>query len=567
MDKIIKYLKGITGKIVAPFVVLIVLTIMTISVLSIRYAKKGLESQLAKKSEILVKNLAIACVDPLSVGELDRLNIILMESQDVDDDVVYIYLVDNEGKTMAQGRESSHLQNVDLTEFEDDALAANSFSSRRHSTEKELFELVHPVIFMGDKMATLRLGITQTNIHGITNKIQKTIMTVSFLFLLIGVAVYFLQVNVTVIKPVRNVLTVVKDIAQGEADLTIRLNVNTSDEIGELGRWLNTFMDRLHDIIDQVRDNTERVVTAANEISHTSSKLASGAEEQTKQAGDVAVSVQEMSATIFQNSQNANQTAELAEEASVKAREGNEAMQETRQGMEEIVVSSGKTGEFVTSLSSRADQIGEIIQVIDDIAEQTNLLALNAAIEAARAGEQGRGFAVVADEVRELAERTTKATMEIAETIKAIQNDTNETSKFMSETNLIVDKGKEKMLKTEKVLDDIVQSVTRAMDMVRQIATASEEMSSGAKEISKNVDAISDVTKDSASGADKMAGTADMLSRQTEELRNLVEQFKLKEALSQTVPDHLNNGELNRIVVEECGPVKQTSSVLRHELV
>ena len=566
MNTILKYLRGIAGKVVAPFVVLIVLTVLTISVLSIRSANRGLQNQLLKKSEILVKNLATACADPLSVGELDMLNNILRESQDVDDDVVYIYLMDIEGNVMAQGGERSQFQDVDLSEFEEQILSTVEFSLLRHSRAKELFEVMHPVEFMGDKMATLRIGMTEKNIHGITNKIKATILTVSFLFLLIGVVVYFLQVNVTVIKPVRNVLAVVKDIAQGEADLTIRLNINTKDEIGELGRWLNTFMDRLHDIVRQVKENSEYVASAAGEINSTSTHLASGAQEQTKQSAEVAASVQQMASTILQNSQNANQTAKIAEEAGVKAAEGSEAMEETHNGMDMIVSSSAKTGEIVISLSGRADQIGEIIQVIDDIADQTNLLALNAAIEAARAGEQGRGFAVVADEVRKLAERTTKATQEIAETIKVIQDETKQVAESMVDTGVTVNKGKEAALKAENVLKEIVESVTQAMERVNQIATATEEMSSGAEEISKNVDAISSVTKQSASGIEQMDSTSEHLSQRTGDLMNLLNQFKLNESASRNVQNTSTvDNELNEVFIEKTNSVETKLSSVHTE--
>ena len=193
------------------------------------------------------------------------------------------------------------------------------------------------------------------------------------------------------------------------------------------------------------------------------------------------------------------------------------------------MTSTGKAGEIVESLSSRADQIGDIIQVINDIADQTNLLALNAAIEAARAGEQGRGFAVVADEVRKLAERTTKATGEISETIEAIQSDTREASKSMEAACSVVNRGKDMAIKTEEVLKKIIESVSKAMDMIREIAVASEQMSGGAEEISKNVEAISRVTRESAAGSEQMAGTADRLTHQTERLRDLVNRFRLRE--------------------------------------
>ncbi|MHB9041660.1 MAG: methyl-accepting chemotaxis protein, partial [Melioribacteraceae bacterium] len=190
----------------------------------------------------------------------------------------------------------------------------------------------------------------------------------------------------------------------------------------------------------------------------------------------------------------------------------------------EVVKQSAET---VQTLGKSSDQIGEIVQVIDDIADQTNLLALNAAIEAARAGEQGRGFAVVADEVRKLAERTTKATKEIATMIKQIQKDTEGAVQSMSRGTEEVEKGKVLADKAGQSLKQIISGAQDVVDMSTQVAAASEEQSSAAEQISKNIEAISNVTQESAAGVQQIARAAEDLNRLTVNLQELVLRFKI----------------------------------------
>jgi len=201
---------------------------------------------------------------------------------------------------------------------------------------------------------------------------------------------------------------------------------------------------------------------------------------------------------------------------------------ETIHGMQTIAQVVRESADSIGKLAKSADQIGNIIGVINDVADQTNLLALNAAIEAARAGEHGRGFAVVADEVRKLAERTGKATGEITDMIKGIQNETNEAVQSMESGIQEVDKGRELADQAGNSLNEIVTMTQRVMDMIQQIATASEEQSTAAEQISKNIENISSVTKETATGAEQSAAAAEELNRQAEGLQQMVARFKVK---------------------------------------
>jgi methyl-accepting chemotaxis protein len=334
-----------------------------------------------------------------------------------------------------------------------------------------------------------------------------------------------LMVNALILNPIRSTTEVINRVAAG--DLRKDVPVDTTDEIGEMARSFNGMLSNLRDILGKINAATGTMAGASTQISSSTEEMAAGAHEQTSQAGEVASAVEEMAKTIVANSRNASETAETAKRAKNAAESGGIVVQESVDGMQRIANVVRKSAETVKELGKSSDQIGEIIGVIDDIADQTNLLALNAAIEAARAGEQGRGFAVVADEVRRLAERTTTATKEIAQMISQIQSDTQGAVSAMDAGTKEVESGIQLADKAAKALREIVGISQTVTDMVSQIAAASEQQSSASEQISKNVEAISAVTNESASGTQQIARAAEDLNRLTENLEQLVSQFQL----------------------------------------
>jgi methyl-accepting chemotaxis protein len=311
-------------------------------------------------------------------------------------------------------------------------------------------------------------------------------------------------------------------------DLSVGLIVeNTDDVIGKLFTGFNNVVTNIKNIILKVTEAVQATASAANQISSSTEEMAAGAQEQSTQVAEVAAGVEQMSKTIFETTKNTEQATSSSKNAGRIAKEGGNVVKETIKGMNSIAQVVKKSAESIQVLGKSSDQIGEIVQVIDDIADQTNLLALNAAIEAARAGEQGRGFAVVADEVRKLAERTTKATKEIATMIKQIQRDTNEAVASMQQGTEEVEAGKKLAEKAGASLQEIILGAEEVVDIVTQVAAASEEQSSTSEQISANIEAISNVIQESASGIQQIARASEDLNKLTLNLQELVSQFKL----------------------------------------
>lgn len=312
-----------------------------------------------------------------------------------------------------------------------------------------------------------------------------------------------------------------------DGDLTQLITAKRNNEISKIIRSISSLQETMRGIISRISQTSEQVAIESRQLHTNAGQIASGTEDTATQTNTAAVASEEMAATSGEIAQNCLNAAENSNRASDTAKSGADVVRQTTDGMDRIARRVKDAARTVEELGSRSDQIGQIIGTIKDIADQTNLLALNAAIEAARAGEQGRGFAVVADEVRALAERTTRATREIGEMIKTIQSETRNAVAAIEEGVSEVEKGTECSLKSGQALEQILLQINDVTMQINQIATAAEQQTATTGEISKNIQQITSVVQQTARSAAETASTAATLSGQSDELKRLVGQFKL----------------------------------------
>ncbi len=367
-------------------------------------------------------------------------------------------------------------------------------------------------------------------LHGdLTNQRQADTLNMTLVGLLIaalGLLVIWL-VSRGIAKPLKQMVSMLDDIAQGEGDLTRRLEVNRSDELGDIAKGFNTFLGKLQNMITQVVSSVQKVSDSSEHTADIAIRTNTGVQKQLAEIELVATAVHEMTATAQDVARNATHAAEAANHADRSANQGKQTVQHTADAIAALAQEIGRAVTVVQTLAKDSENINAILVAIRGIAEQTNLLALNAAIEAARAGEQGRGFAVVADEVRNLAQKTQKATEEIQAMIQQLQQGTRDVVKVMEDSQSKTAVSVQQASQAAEALESITQAVSVINDMNTQIASAAEEQSAVAEDINRNVTNIGQVANEVAGGADEASQASAELTKLAEQQRRLINQFRV----------------------------------------
>ena len=412
-----------------------------------------------------------------------------------------------------------------------------------------ILEKRYPIVFDGDTIghvligmstASVTAGIQRSNerIAAAVNKVDATgaesvqrfyiIMLIDMLAIVaILSAILMYLFRSQVVRPMRETTKLIEDLADGHGDLTVTLPVHSQDEIGKLRMAVNAFVESLRNMVQTIASEVRQLGAESGELTRFSTELSQNSDQQRSQTTQVATAMNEMTATVQEVARNVSEAADAAKKGQDEAASGQQVVSATVNSIRKLSSEVDTAANVIARLEESSEKIGSVLDVINGIAEQTNLLALNAAIEAARAGEQGRGFAVVADEVRTLASRTHESTLEIREMIETVQTGTNDAVTVMGRGKEAAKDSVSQVEQAGTSLQAILEMVSTITSMTNQIASAAEEQSLTAEEINRNVESIHQISEQTASGAEQTARSSSELSDLANRLEGLVGQFRI----------------------------------------
>jgi methyl-accepting chemotaxis protein len=554
---------GVAMQLIIPFIVISILTTMALGVTSCMKMSGELNLSLEEKSQILTKNLAAVLGDPFSMGEYDHMQQILDSAQKSDPDLSYAIVMSSDGRAVATT--SQDLKNVRLTrdDFERSALQVSDFI-RRPGKEQNIFETVMPIKTAGGQAGILRLGISTQRANKAIFDAVEFIIAIGLAAVVFGVLVYGWLIGQTIIRPIAQAVEIASRISQG--DLVDTADVSRQDEIGRLlesmndmiiylremadvadaiasgdlsvrvearsegdvfGKALKKMVESLHSIVQELSDSAQGLSAAASEMAATSNQQSAMISEQASSIQESLATLEEIRIIVNQASEKAKSVVEISEHSLDVSKKGQEALEQSLLAMVKIRDQVQEIARNIVELSQKTVQIGEITTSVEEIAEQSNLLTVNAAIEAIRAGEAGRGFGVVAAEVKNLAHQSKRATAQVRGILDEIQKATTSTVMVTEEGSKRVESGVNQVHEIGTNFNRLYGVIVESSNAAKQIASATYQQVAGIEQIAMGMRAISQAANDSATGAKQQSVTAQNLSGLAASINSIVQRYRL----------------------------------------
>lgn len=380
--------------------------------------------------------------------------------------------------------------------------------------------------FAGKPIAVVEIAMDRSFYANSASNTRNFVIMIAIIAIIFAVLIAY-GLSQTIVNPLRTTVSTLQNIAEGEGDLTRRLDESGQDELSELAKGYNLFISKIQELVKQVADSTNQMATATQQLSAVADETRQGVVTQRDQTSQVATAMTEMTASIQEIASNTHNAATNAQSTTEIALEGNRTVGRSVEAINLLAAEIEQASQTIRDLRAQSSNIEQVLEVIRNIAEQTNLLALNAAIEAARAGEAGRGFAVVADEVRNLAQRTQQSTGEIEQMVAGIQSGTQEAVTVMERSSLKSNAAVTEITGTQTTLSQINSSVETIHDMNIQVSAAVEQQSLVAEEVNRSITTISDIADQSGQSVEQTAQACDDLARLAAGLQTLVARFRV----------------------------------------